>query len=166
MGSQAFGLGFSGHQRHWISKLPSSEQIMEAFKGKFTRTSAENFEQFLKALDVNMILRKAATVSTPVMEITEAGGVWSIKTSTTLKSMDLKFKLGEEFDETTPDGRQTRALINLEGGKIVCTQTAKKSTEKSTRSVRELNGPDELIYTMTIDEADGITCVQKFKRIA
>merc|ERR1719341_2292657 len=77
-----------------------------------------------------MILRKAATVSTPVMEITEARGVWSIKTSTTLKSMDLKFKLGEEFDETTPDGRQTRALINLEGGKIVCTQTAKKATEK------------------------------------
>ena len=27
------------------------------------------------------------------MEITEAGGVWSIKTSTTLKSMDLKFKV-------------------------------------------------------------------------
>merc|ERR1712039_563385 len=131
---------------------------MEAFKGKFTRTSAENFEEFLKALNVNMILRKAATVSTPVM--------WSIKTSTTLKSMDLKFKLGEEFDETTPDGRQTRALINVEGGKIVCTQTAKKATEKSTRSIRELNGPDELIYTMTIDEANGVTCVQKFKRIA
>ena len=24
-------------------------------------------------------------------------------------------QLGEEFDETTPDGRQTRALINVEG---------------------------------------------------
>ena len=34
------------------------------------------------------------------------------------------------------------------------------------QSVRELNGPDELIYTMTIDEANGVTCVQKFKRIA
>merc|ERR1712156_507583 len=88
---------------------------MEAFKGKFTRTSAENFEEFLKALNVNMILRKAATVSTPVMEITAAGDMWSIKTWTTLKSMDLKFKLGEEFDEMTPDGRQTRALINVEG---------------------------------------------------
>merc|ERR1712133_64555 len=45
------------------------QSIMEAFKGKFTRTSAENFEQFLKALDVNMILRKAATVSTPVISL-------------------------------------------------------------------------------------------------
>ena len=28
-----------------------------------------------------------------VMEITSAGDMWSIKTSTTLKSMDLKFKV-------------------------------------------------------------------------
>ena len=28
-----------------------------------------------------------------VMEITAAGDMWSIKTSTTLKSMDLKFKV-------------------------------------------------------------------------
>ena len=34
------------------------------------------------------------------------------------------------------------------------------------KSVRELNGPDELIYTMSIDEVDGVSCVQKFKRIA
>ena len=44
-------------------------------------------------LDVNFLLRKAATVSTPVMEVTEEGGVWTIKTSTTLKTMELKFKV-------------------------------------------------------------------------
>ena len=66
---------------------------MDAFKGKFERTSAEKYEDFLKALDVNMLLRKAATVSTPTVEISEAGGVWTIKTSTTLKSMELKFKV-------------------------------------------------------------------------
>merc|ERR1712172_470907 len=133
---------------------------MDAFKGTYERTSADNYEDMLKILDVNMLLRKAACASTPKMDVSEDGGVWTIKTSTTLKTMDLKFKLGEQFDETTPDGRQTRALINVEGGKIVCTQTAKKATEKSTRSVRELNGPDELVYTMTIDGADGVTCVQ------
>ena len=40
-----------------------------------------------------MLLRKAATVSTPVMEITEADGTWNIKTSTMLKTMELKFKV-------------------------------------------------------------------------
>merc|ERR1712193_352382 len=137
---------------------------MEAFKGKYERTSADKYEEMLKELDVNFLLRKAATVSTPVMEVTEDGGVWTIKTSTTLKTMELKFKLGEPFDETTPDGREVTAVCSLEGGKIVSVQKAKKEGQKSTRSTREMNGPDELVYTMTIDGSD-IVCIQKFKRI-
>ena len=66
---------------------------MDAFKGSYTRTSAEQYEEFLKALDVSFLLRKAATVSTPAMDITEDAGTWSIKTSTTLKTMELKFKV-------------------------------------------------------------------------
>merc|ERR1712050_264586 len=134
------------------------------FKGKYERTSAEQYDEFLKALDVSFLLRKAATVSTPKMEVSEEGGVWTIKTSTTLKTMELKFKLGEQFDETTPDGREVSAVVNLDGGKIVTVQKAKKDGEKSTKSVREMNGTDEMIYTMTIDGSD-LVCVQKFKRI-
>merc|ERR1711862_267967 len=136
---------------------------MEAFKGKYERTSADKYEELLKELDVNFLLRKAATVSTPVLEITEEGGVWNIKTSTTLKTMELKFKLNEEFDETTPDGRDVRALVTFEDGKIVTVQKAKKEGQKSTRSTRELVG-DELIYTMTVDGMADLKCVQKFKR--
>merc|ERR1712228_374609 len=113
---------------------------MDAFKGKYNRTSAENYEELLKVLDVSFLLRKAATVSTPVLEITEEGGVWNIKTSTTLKTMELKFKLGEPFDETTPDGRDVTATV--EDGKIVTVQKAKKEGQKSTKSVREMNGAD------------------------
>ena len=153
---------------------------MEGFKGKYERTSAENYEEFLKALDVSYLLRKAATVSTPVLEVSEDMGVWSIKTSTTLKSMDLKFKvdfvshlsylscciqIGVEFEERTPDGRDVTAIVKYEGGKIVTVQKAKKTGQKSTRSVREMNGPDELIYTMTIEGTDSLVCVQKFKRV-
>ena len=96
-----------------------------------------------------MLLRKAATASTPVTEITEAGGEWTVKTSTTLKTMELKFKLGEEFDEKTPDGRDVKAKVSFEDGKIVTVQKAKSEKEKSTKSVREMNGADELVYTMT-----------------
>eukprot|EP00092_Neocalanus_flemingeri_P034029 GFUD01037005.1.p1 GENE.GFUD01037005.1~~GFUD01037005.1.p1 ORF type:complete len:139 (+),score=44.68 GFUD01037005.1:65-481(+) len=138
---------------------------MDAFKGKFERTSADQYEEFLKALEVNFLLRKAATVSTPVMDITEADGTWNIKTSTTLKTMELKFKLGEEFDETTPDGREVTAVVTFEDGKIVTVQKAKKDGQKSTKSVREMNGADELVYTMTVDGMDSLVCVQKFKRV-
>ena len=88
---------------------------------------------------------------------------WSIKTSTTLKSMELKFKLGEQFDETTPDGREVSAVVTQEGNKFICVQTAKKDGQKSTKSVREFKD-DEVIYTMEIVGSD-ITCTQVFKRI-
>merc|ERR1712223_227392 len=136
---------------------------MDAFKGKYERTSADKYEELLKVLDVSFLLRKAATVSTPVLEITEDGGVWNIKTSTTLKTMELKFKLGEPFDETTPDGRDVTATVTFEDGKIVTVQKAKKDGQKSTKSVREMNGADELVYTMTVDGSD-LVCVQKFTR--
>merc|ERR1711942_7508 len=142
----------------------TTAENMDAFKGKYERTSADKYEELLKELDVNFLLRKAATVSTPVMEVTEEGGVWTIKTSTTLKTMELKFKLGEPFDETTPDGREVTATVTLEDGKIISVQKAKKDGQKSTRSVREMNGADEMIYTMTVDGSD-IVCVQKFKRV-
>ena len=70
---------------------------MEAFKGKYEKTGGENYEEFLKALDVSYLLRKAATVSTPVVEITENNGVWTIKSSTTLKTIELKFKVNHSF---------------------------------------------------------------------
>ena len=66
---------------------------MDAFKGKYERTSADKYDELLKELEVNFLLRKAATVSTPVMEVSEDGGEWTIKTSTTLKTMELKFKV-------------------------------------------------------------------------
>ena len=54
--------------------------------------------------------------------------MFTIKSSTSLKTVEIKFKvrrgmrnsfnsflqLGEKFDESTPDGREVTALVNLE----------------------------------------------------
>ena len=50
-----------------------------------------------------------------------------------MKSMELKFKLGEEFEETTPDGRAVSAIVTKEGDSFISVQTAKKEGEKSTK---------------------------------
>ena len=98
---------------------------------------------------MNFLLRKAATASTPSLDITESGGEWSIKSSTTLKTVELKFKvtnaeniicsnyhnysqLGEKFDETTPDGRQVSSLATFDGGKL----TIKQVTGQSENSIQ------------------------------
>ena len=73
-------------------------------------------------------------------------------------------QLDEEFDEITPDGREVKAKVKFENGKIMTVQKAKRISDKSTKSIRELIG-DEFVYTMTIDGIDHLTCVQKFKRM-
>ena len=43
--------------------------MSEKFVGKYERTSAENYEEFLSALGVGWLLRKGAMASTPTMEV-------------------------------------------------------------------------------------------------
>merc|ERR1712014_73425 len=94
---------------------------------------------FLKALGVSFLLRKAAMASTPVMTITEAGGNWTMVTKTSMKSIELKFRLGEEFEEDTTDGRHCKTVVALEGNKMTTTQNATKAGEKNVVVVREFN---------------------------
>ena len=95
--------------------------------------------------------------------MSEKDGVWTIKTSTTLKTMELKFEVGKEFEETTPDGRDVKAVVTQEGNKFISVQTAKKDDQKSTRVVREFND-NEVVQTMEVLGTD-VVCVQKFKRL-
>ena len=67
--------------------------IMAKFTGSYTQTSAQKYDEFLSKLGVNFMLRKAATISTPKMDITENDGKWKMVTSTTLKSYSLEFEL-------------------------------------------------------------------------
>merc|ERR1712042_164811 len=135
---------------------------MVEMKGTYERSAAENYEAFLDALGVGMILKKAATATTPVMTVSEENGEWTIKTSTMLKSMELKFKLGEEFEEKTPDGREVKAVVTQEGDKLITVQTAKKEGEKSTKSTREFFD-DKCVVTIEITGTD-VVCTQTFTR--
>jgi hypothetical protein len=40
-----------------------------SFVGKFERVSHENYDEFLTAVDVNDVWKKAALSSTPIMEV-------------------------------------------------------------------------------------------------
>jgi len=135
---------------------------MVEMKGTYERSAAENYEAFLDALGVGMILKKAATATTPVMTVTEEGGQWTIKTSTMLKSMELKFKLGEEFDEKTPDGREVTSIVTQEGDKLICKQTAKKDSEASTISTREFFDDKCVLHIEIVGK--GVACTQTFTR--
>merc|ERR1711997_766553 len=136
----------------------------EKYLGKYDRTAADKYDEFLSELGVNFLLRKAATASSPVFEVTydTDSETWLFKTSTILKSMELKFKLGVEFEEKSPDGREVRAVVTKEGDSFISIQTAKKEGEKSTEIVREFKG-DEVIVISEVIGSD-LICKQVFKR--
>lgn len=43
--------------------------MADKYLGKYDRVSADKYDEFLKELGVNMLLRKAATASSPVFEV-------------------------------------------------------------------------------------------------
>lgn len=43
------------------------------------------------------------SMSSPLMEITMEGDVMTIKNSSLLRTVEFKFKFGEEYDETMPN---------------------------------------------------------------
>ncbi len=69
---------------------------MVKFEGTFKRTECQMYDEFLSELGLNFFLRKAATISTPVMvikKVEENGQKWKVVTSTTLKSMEMEFEV-------------------------------------------------------------------------
>lgn len=68
---------------------------------------------------VGWLIRKLGAAVSPTVVITEDNGVYTMKTESTFKSQELKFKLGEEFDEKTFDGRNVKSVITLDGDKML-----------------------------------------------
>jgi hypothetical protein len=57
-------------------------------------------------IGVGFLLRKVAnSQKTARVEVTKNGDEYNMKTITSVKTTEVKFKLAEEFKETTLDGR-------------------------------------------------------------
>jgi len=89
---------------------------MVQIAGKYKRTKAENWEEFLDKIGTSFMIKKAATISAPTQEVTElGGGKWRLVTATTLKSMTTEFEFDKPFDEKTTDGRDVTCTVSKEG---------------------------------------------------
>lgn len=58
-----------------------------------------------------MAKRALAATAKPTIEITQDGDKYSMKTISAFKNTEISFKLGEEFDEETADGRKAKVRI-------------------------------------------------------
>ncbi|KAL1123387.1 hypothetical protein AAG570_002469 [Ranatra chinensis] len=130
---------------------------MKEFCGiKYKLAKSENFDEYMKALGVGLMTRKVGNSVNPVLEMTIEDDVYTIKSSSTFKNTVTTFKLGEEFDEETPDGRKVKSIVTAEGdNKLVQIQKG----DKETKIVREFS-KEEVVMTLTIDD---IVCTRTYK---
>ncbi|XP_054715080.1 fatty acid-binding protein-like [Uloborus diversus] len=103
--------------------------------GSFKLVSSENFGEFLKEIGVSMVTRKLAENSKPTVEIKQEGDEFVVKTIA-FKNSEIRFKLGEEFEEKRLDGATVKTVVTLEGGKLV----QKQFGDKEVTITREVDG--------------------------
>ena len=65
-------------------------------------------DEFNQFLGVNFILRNLAKTSKPTIEVIKDGDFWIIRTHTAVRTSEIKFKIGEEFDEARMDGKTVK----------------------------------------------------------
>ncbi|XP_026473074.1 probable fatty acid-binding protein [Ctenocephalides felis] len=131
---------------------------MACWEGKkYKLDKSENFDDYMKALGVSLVTRKLGNQVSPVVELTKNGDTYTLSSTSTFKNSIITFKLGEEFDEETPDGRKVKSVVTLDGDKL----THEQKGDKPTKIVREF-GPTEMKAVMTVDD---VVCTRTYKAL-
>ena len=75
------------------------------------QVDGEHFDAYMKELGVGMVLRMTAKGIKPRIIISEKDGKWTLRTESSIKTMNVEFQPGVEFDETTADGREVKVCF-------------------------------------------------------
>ena len=81
--------------------------------GEWKLETSENFEAIMKELGVGFMLRKLGATTKPNVKFEKQGDVWTFSTISAIKTIVITFKLNEEFDEETADGRKVKVKIKF-----------------------------------------------------
>merc|ERR1711884_524784 len=87
--------------------------------GDFQMETSEGFNDFMYELGVNFVTRNIANNLYPLQQIRQdpADEMISLETLTSFRTTKIEFKLGEEFEECTADGRDCKTLASLDAEK-------------------------------------------------
>ncbi|XP_053455422.1 retinol-binding protein 1 isoform X2 [Nycticebus coucang] len=130
------------------------------FTGYWKMLANENFEEYLRALDVNVALRKIANLLKPDKEILQDGDHMIIRTLSTFRNYIMDFQVGKEFEEdlTGIDDRKCMTTVSWDGDKLQCVQKGEKEGRGWTQWIEG----DELHLEMRVQ---GVVCKQVFKKV-
>lgn len=103
---------------------------------------------------VGFVLRKLANSVKSTIELKQEGDLYTLTMSSPVRTFSFSFKLNEEFDEESMDGRKVKSTVTRERNKFIHTQVGTPTSV----TVREFT-EKELIVTMTVKD---VTCTRKY----
>ena len=120
--------------------------------GKYQRHTFQNYDKFLWELGVMQPRRKVVMMSTNYFEVDYdiQSEMFCFTFSAILKNIKIKFKLEEEFEEKTVDGREIRTIVTKVGNSFIFKQTPKIFGEKVVNMTLEFTRRDCLLTSYVI----------------
>ncbi|XP_019389865.1 PREDICTED: fatty acid-binding protein, intestinal [Crocodylus porosus] len=130
-----------------------------AFDGTWKVDRSDNYEKFMEVMGVNVMKRKLGAHDNLKITIQQDGNKFTIKESSTFRSIEIVFTLGVEFEYSLADGTDLTGSWNMEGNKLVG-KFNRKDNNKELKAFREIVG-DELVQTYVYE---GVEAKRIFKR--
>lgn len=78
------------------------------------------FDEYMSRLGVNFFLIQIGNSVQPTVELKKlSNNKYKLITESTFQNTVITFALGQEFDETTVDGRRVKSVVTLDGNKLI-----------------------------------------------
>merc|ERR1712083_43593 len=108
-----------------------------------------------KALGVGLLTRKLGNKSSPTITITEDNGEYTFKQESLVKTSETKFRIGEEFEELTPDGRKVISKMTVTAPNVMVHEMKGTNGGKDSTCIREFLGAT-MVATCKVDDIETV----------
>uniref|UniRef100_A0A8D0GWN8 Fatty acid binding protein 2 n=1 Tax=Sphenodon punctatus TaxID=8508 RepID=A0A8D0GWN8_SPHPU len=130
-----------------------------AFDGTWKVEKSENYDKFMEVMGINIVKRKLGAHDNLKITVQQEGNKFTIKESSTFRTIEIVFTLGVDFDYSLADGTELHGNWNIEGNKLVGT-FKRKDNGKELKASREIVG-EELVQIYVYE---GVEAKRIFKR--
>ncbi|GMS78816.1 hypothetical protein PENTCL1PPCAC_991 [Pristionchus entomophagus] len=93
--------------------------MVDQFIGTWVCTKADNVEAYFREVGATKNLSKALSHVKGTLTFEIEGDEWTMTFNCPVKNHTYKFRLGQEFNDTTFDGRPVSSKFEFDGNKLV-----------------------------------------------